>query len=307
MSGSLRSQFSRCFLFMLFFVPYHLHAGEPRWFLTLLGGTGWMRFGDINDALNVINQYYTDKAVAMQVQPQAFRSRLEAFHAGMGADLEIRYSFNGRLALGFGAGYLRAAGNGNQLWIFENDQTFDETCDHSVSALPVAVHLHYGIPLWSRFRMNASCGPVWCPVRLTDRRTLKNTFSYSGMFNITEFSAEGSGIGLQSAAGLEFRLSRSLSLVFEISARTLTASHFKGSGSSDNPWYDLTSYLPDGRLFAFQRLHHVAGSDDTGNWYQEIELLEEAPVDPEYFRNVRDAEVDLSGYGFRIGLSVGLF
>ncbi len=116
----------------------------------------------------------------------------------------------------------------------------------------------------------------------------------------TEFlKANGHGIGVSGGFGFEFNLMPAVAIFLEGSGRYVKAANFEAEQDysvRDGSFIFDEQY--SGNLYFLEFYWPY-----TDRWYPSRAVQSEKPLDS-YFRNVREASIDLSGFAVRAGLKI---
>ena len=114
----------------------------------------------------------------------------------------------------------------------------------------------------------------------------------------SDSTGSGGDVGFHGGIGLEYSISNNIAIVIGGFGRYAKISGFEGTRDQNdsNGWSDST----EGKHYYFEQVV------STGEW---ISLTSFGTVPPsgENVRNVRDFEIDFSGFTVRVGLKITLF
>ena len=94
--------------------------------------------------------------------------------------------------------------------------------------------------------------------------------------------------------GLEFNFSRNLALVVEGFGRYAKLKGLQG----DYTWKE------EGIIEEATLWYYDWRSSDTGNEYPRIKFDDDVPTQTSFQRNIREGEVDLTGFSVRLGIKI---
>jgi hypothetical protein len=270
-------------LFFAFF-PRTVEAGPISF--RLYSGVNYLQGGDLNDGLQGWANYWI---AAYNVYGHPYQTgSFKAVHLGVNFGGDVVLHITPRIGIALGTEYLMA--KRTSTLTFQPDMTWDYF--GRPSAVPAKLSLYYFTPpAGTRFMVvfHAGLGYYWAKARLES-----HTKSASPIDYIIDSSA--SGIGFHGGFGIEWSLSAKLSLFIEGTGRYASISGFEGTttvtdSSGSGSW--------KGKLYYFGSSASVLAK------FNYIDLLTAAPSGPG-FSFTREAKVDFSGYGLRVGVVVKL-
>lgn len=263
----------------------------PRFSIALKGGWTSVSGGDLATIQTDWNAYLAEwvKQNSGTSLKGDYRALGGAWTAG--ADVVFRLSRRWGLSLGTDRLYFARGAGDNRTEVAAPYGTTVDTRDLRASAIPVRL----GIIRWADFSpkwrafLTAGAGYYFARVTLDDR----SEFAEGSYRDKTEARADG--FGFHGGAGLEYNLTNRLALVLEAAGRIVRIKGFDGSRTHITA---SGSYTEDGRLTYFEY-------EDFGRWFGWTEIRN-SPADHPDTRGSRDARVDFSGLGVRIGLRFSL-
>lgn len=194
-----------------------------------------------------------------------------------------------------------------------------EGFDHTIEAIPLLLGIRYDLNLSrdpSRFYfkphviifLKAAAGYYFTTWNRTYEHLeheyypdVYSTYGWAQQIEIKQ-TADANHFGASGAVGMEIRLTRRLSVVFEASGRTLRVNNYQGeyrysSSYLNDPDQPGTDMQYNGTLYYYE--YH-----QDNQWRTELKICEK-PEGPD-IRNVRPAEVDFSGFSFCFGIKINL-
>lgn len=202
---------------------------------------------------------------------------------------EILLSLTSRLALGISSGYAygEVTEDDTALTVERPAGTFLHARPTKVSGVPLVASLHFKIPLTTSlsFDVRAGAGRIWA--EYLHREANQKVTDAKYLYPVSQ-AASGRGAVFQAGVGLSYQLDPGLAVFIEAGARKARASAFEGE----------TRQGDKGILYAYER--YLPGVD---YWQPQVEVLAAEPLGSDV-RNVAQAEVDLSGLVFRLGIKI---
>ncbi len=208
-----------------------------------------------------------------------------------GADLVFHLSRRWGITLGTDRLYFSRGAGDNRQEIAGPYGTSVDTRGLKASAIPVRLgFLRQAVfsPKWRAF-LTAGAGCYFAQVTIDDKSE-----SPGGSYR-DKTEARANGFGFHGGAGLEYSLTNRLALVLEAAGRLVRIKGFEGSRIHSTA---SGSYSEDGTLTYFEY-------EDFGRWFGWTEIRN-SPAEYPDVRDSRDARVDFSGVGIRLGLRFSL-
>lgn len=266
-------------------------AAGPRFSIALKGGWTSVAGGDLAAIQSDWNAYLAEwvKRNPGTSLKGEYRALAGAWSAG--ADLVFHLSGRWGISLGTDRLFFAKGSGDNRTEIAAPYGTTVETRDLRAAAIPVRL----GIVRWVNFSPNwrafltAGAGVYFAKVSLDD------TSEYPGGRYREKTEARSSGFGFHGGAGLEFNLMNRLALVLEGTGRIVRIKGFDGSRTRITA---SGSASENGRFTYFEY-------EDFGRWFGWAEIRN-SPAEYPDVRDSRDARVDFSGLGVRVGLRLSL-
>jgi opacity protein-like surface antigen len=271
------------FLSFLLLLPGLINAGKLKFGLKLTGGMGHMSFGDPNTVLNTKSDYYNQKSDNIEKD-------FKEVHWGLDFKMDVMIYLNSRFGLSIGTGYIQAkSGEAGKEMTRENTPVSDwqRIYDVKASAIPILIGAFYNLPLSSktRFFLNGGVGyyfSKYSEYSLDRWNPGDNWYSHN-------IEANKGSIGFHGGFGFEYDISKNISLVFEGQGRYAKISGFEGERLYKNPDRTL---VEEGILYYYDGTKHA-----------ELKIFSGVP-DPDKYKNVREVEIDFSGFTIRVGINV---
>jgi hypothetical protein len=253
------------------------------------GGMNYMRIGDINDALQGTTDYYKD------LPNVDIEEDLSPVHWGIDLGGELIINFTPRVGIGLGGAYLQVSKETIIDVIWEGSP-YKDTAHPKVTIIPLTFSVHLGLPLGNimNFTLNAGAGYYL--------GTIQWHYSWDSEYHDYEenWKAKSNTIGFQGGLGLEFNFSRTLALVVEGFGRFAKLKSLQG----DYIWKRYFFGHEEGIIEEATLWYYEWRSSDTGKEYPRIEFDDDVPTETSFQRNIREGEVDLTGFSVRLGIKI---
>lgn len=263
----------------------------PRLSLALKGGWTSVDGGDLTRIQKDWNAYQTE-----WLKRNPANSLKGEYHAlggawFAGADIIFHLSRRWGITLGTDRLFFSRGAGDNRRELAGPFGTSVDTRDLRASAIPVRlgfIRQAAFSPKWRAF-LTAGAGYYFAKVSIDDR------FEYPGGSYRDKSEARAGGFGFHGGAGLEYGLTDRLALVLEASGRIVRIKGFDGSRLHSTA---SGSFSEEGTLTYFEY-------EDFGRWFGWTEIRN-SPAEYPDVRDSRDARVDFSGLGIRLGLRFSL-
>jgi len=251
--------------------------------LKLSGGVGYLSVGDLNTNFQGRNDQLEDVALS-------YEGQYELLNWGYDFSGEIIIYPIPSLGIALGAGYIQVS-NESSVSVTSIFSSEEIHVMPKISVIPITLGIYYSLPLASGVNLTLNGGTGYYIGTLSWDRDYSGTLAeYTDTFE----GSEGT-IGFQGGLGFEFKFSPIVALVIEGFGRYAKLKEMKGDYSREGSSF-LGSIDASGE-YTMYYYEYLAGTE----YYPHTHFFEEEPSDP-YYRNVRKAEIDLSGFSVRIGL-----
>jgi len=284
---------SFCVLFFMFFVflVYSEAPPEKKFELKLSGGISRLSGTDY-DASDRGWDYL--RKASMENQGGTYVWEQNSLDWGWEIAGEILFNLSSRFALSGGVGYIAGKSTSKGTTALEGITTINEA-DLKAKAIPVTVGIYYFLPISSRSRVYLSAGVGYYFASFTRAYLREDNTPY---WINADFTGSGGDVGFHGGIGFEYVMSKSIAIVIEGFGRYAKIRGFEGTRSrgDSNDWSDSV----DGNYYYSERFVW------TDEWVSRTNIGTSPPSGDDV-RNVRDAEIDFSGFTIRFGLKIKLF
>jgi opacity protein-like surface antigen len=261
----------------------------PKFSLKFYGGMNNMLFGDLNDALQGTTDYYQD------LPNVDIGEELQPVHWGFDFGGEFIINLTPRIGIGLGGGYIQVSKK-TTIDVTWEGSPYKDTVHPKATVIPLTFSIHVGLPLGNimNFTLNAGAGYYL--------GTIQWHYSWDSEFHDYEenWKAKSNTVGFQGSLGLELNISRNLALVVEGFGRYAKLKSLKG----DYTWKRDFFGHEEGIIEEATLWYYDWRSSDTGNEYPRIKFDDDVPTETSFQRNIREGEVDLTGFSFRLGIKI---
>lgn len=258
--------------------------------LKVSGGYGFISGGDLTTVADGLNEQLTDIA---RLAGASTSGQIENAKWGSEFEGEFVFSFTERWGIGLGVGYIRKAiDSGAELQVGTFARvSFEWKPVYKV--VPVTLNGYYNFPIASRMKAYVKGGVGYYFAMWDYQIRQENELVGITVWEENEGTAKDSGFGFQGGLGLEVGFSENVSLFVDATGRSVNLKNWEVENVFNSA---LGSERETGAFWYVEEFE-----EDTGKYYPNLELSDEEPSDPNY-RNVRRAEVSLSGIVFKVGV-----
>jgi len=274
--------------------PYQAYQPSPspgiEFGVKLHGGLSYLLAGDINDALQGTTDYWDDLTyvdVDGEVKP---------LHMGFDFGGEVIINFMPQIGIGLGVGYIQASSNSTieDTW---SGLAYEDTFNPKVTAIPLTLGVYFGLPMGDTMSVIANAGIGYY------LGTFSWNYSYESEYDDYEenWEAKSNAIGFHGGLGIEVNLSPSMALVVEGFGRYAKLKGLTGDYTWEESYFGFSSQgsIKDATLWYYEWR-----SSSTGKWYPTIAFGQDEPQSTSSRRNIREGEVDLTGFSLRVGIKI---
>ena len=253
------------------------------------GGMNYMLIGDMNDALQGTTDYYKD------LPNVDIEEDLIPPHWGIDLGGELIINFSPQIGIGLGGGYIQVSKE-TVIDVIWEGSPYKDTAHPKATLIPLTFSFHLGLPLGNimSFVLNAGAGYYL--------GTIQWQYSWDSEYHDYEESwkSKSNTIGFHGGLGLEFNFSRNLALVVEGFGRYAKLKNLQG----DFTWKRDFFGHEEGIIEEATLWYYDWRSSDTGKEYPRIEFDDDVPTETSFQRNIREGEVDLTGFSVRLGIKI---
>lgn len=262
--------------------------------LKLGGGAGSWNGSDINNFFLDTNVLLTNTAglvVGGDVVGQ-----LDELNYGPDFEGELILELPKNFALGIGIGYMVRSGDSTaEISLLEARNSID--VETRFTAVPILLNGYFNLPVGEKTKVYVKAGVGYYIGKAKYSVRQEQTIpGFTPTWEEEEGDASSSAFGFQGGVGIEFNLTETVGLFFEMSGRYANLKNWEGTnryedflGVSDSEsveWYYAEEY-----------------DDMTRQWYRSILITDEKPSG-NYYRSVRKAEISYSGVVLRLGVKI---
>ena len=258
--------------------------------LKVSGGYGSISGGDLTSVVDGLNEQIADIA---RLAGATASGEIKNAKWGPEFEAEFIYNLTERWGIGLGVGYIRKSIESAaelQIGTYAGI-SFDWQPTYKV--VPVTLNGYYNFSVAPKMNAYVKGGVGYYFATWDYQIRQENTLLGITVWEENEGTAKDNGFGFQGGLGFEYGLSDSVSLFLEGTGRYVNLKNW----DVDNLHRTALGTERDSGSFWYVEEYE----EDTGKYYPSLELSEEEPTDPDY-RNVRKAEISLSGIVFKVGV-----
>ena len=254
------------------------------------GGYGSISGGDLAAIVDGLNEQFADIA---RLAGASTSGEIKNAKWGPEFEGEFVYNFTERWGIGLGVGYIRKSiESGAQLQI-GTYAGISIDWEPVYKVIPITLNGYYNFPVASKANAYVKGGVGYYFATWDYKIRQENELVGITIWEENEGSAKDSGLGFQGGLGFEYSLSDSVALFVEGSGRLVNLKNWDVENVNRNA---LGTDSETGTFWYVEEYE-----EDTGKYYPSLELSDDEPLDPDY-RNVRKAEISLSGVVFKVGV-----
>jgi opacity protein-like surface antigen len=267
-------------------VPQSIPGHKIEFSLKLYGGMNYLLASDINNHLQATTDYWNDRGVDVN-------GEFEPLQMGIDFGGEFIINLTPHIGIALGGSYIQASSKStvNNVWF---GYSYQDTANPKITAVSLTLSTHFNFPLGKRFNFTAHGGLGYY------LGTFSWNYGYDSEFDDIEENWEGkaNALGFQGGLGLELNFSSGIALVVEGFGRYAKLKGLKGDYFFEQTNQEQES-IDDATLWYYEW-----GSSLTGNYYPTIKFDDEKPEETSSIKNVREGEVNLTGFSVRLGIKI---
>jgi len=278
--------------FMIFILTVYPERLPKKLDLKLFGGLTTLSGTD----LDANDDGWTHlRKISAEATGGTFSSDSNHFDRGWELGGEIVYSLSSRIALSGGVGYITGENSSEDMTAVDGVITGFNTTNLKAKTIPVSVGIYTFLPVSSKSRFSLGAGVGYYFTSFTRDARRENNSSY---WIETSFKGSGGDLGFHGGIGFEYSVTRNVTILIEGFGRYAKISGFEGTRTRSDSNNFSDSF--EGQYFALERFVW------TGDWQTRVSINSEPPSGDDV-RNVRDLDIDFSGFSIRLGLKIKLF
>jgi hypothetical protein len=256
--------------------------------LRLMGGGILIGRNDINDELKGANDFYEDRSdiIVLSGKYKPANTLLDF----MG---EFFVNFAPNLELGIGSGYFTGGKESTVITEWPSSGVNEKTVFPKFSAVPITLSLYYGVPISNsmKVRIGAGAGYYLGSVEWEEYR------KYDSEEYEQSWSAKSNALGFHGVVHFELKFTQHSAFVVGAKGRYVVLKNLVG----DKEWRYLGGNW--GTEEDYILWSYIFEDSATGNKYPGIGFSDEK-VKSQYFSDVEEGDVSLSGIVFQAGIKV---
>ena len=266
-------------------------SAEPQigFSLKMHGGMNYLFSNDINDHLQATTDYWNDRGVDVE-------GEFEPLQNGIEFGGEFIVNLTPHIGIGLGGGYIQASSKStvNNAWF---GYSYQDTATPKVTAIPLTLSAYFYLPLGKRLSFNIQAGMGYY------LGTFSWDYSYESELDDFKENWEGksNALGFHGGLGFEFYFSSGIALFVEGFGRYAKLKALKGKYTFEETFfgYQGQESIDEATLWYYEWRSAL-----TGNYYPTLEFNDEKPEETSFIKNIREGEVDLTGFSVRVGIRI---
>lgn len=276
--------------------------------LKLMGGGDYFLIGDLNNYLQGRQDYLGDHSSITDVV-----GSYEPLKYGYSFGTEFFIDFTPHIGIGIGAGYFQVNKKSDvdrtyNYHIAMDDPDFFsivETIYPQIKAIPLTFSLNFGLPMGSvvKLRLSGGIGYYLGTVVWDYQEETKYTE------NKMDWEAKSNAVGFHGSLGIDFNLGERIVFFIEGAGRYVKLEDLSGSLAIREIWYGSE----ENEAYESAFLNYLEyNSYLTDEWYPLVSIDENGVIGSGFnnvpsfnsTRNLRNAEIDLTGVSLRTGFKI---
>ncbi len=257
--------------------------------LKIHGGMSYLFSNDVNDHLQATTDYWIDRGVDVE-------GEFEPLQNGIEFGGEYIVNLTPHIGIGLGGGYIKASSKSsvNNVWF---GYSYQDTANPKITAIPLTLSAYFDLPLGKKLNFTLQTGLGYY------LGTLSWDYSYESEFDNFKENWEGksTAFGFHGALGFEFNFSSRMALFVEAFGRYAKLKALKGNYSFEETFlgYQEQESIDEATLWYYEWRSSL-----TGNYYPTLEFNDDKPEETSFVKNIREGEVDLTGFSIRMGIRI---
>lgn len=257
----------------------------------LTGGYSFVNIGDLNTWIDSWNYY--EQAWESHFGGSVLKT-MKNLHNGYNIEGKIFIDLSRRWTLSFGGGYIYLKKNSESLTLdYKSRETLD-ILTNFVKVYPLKIGWYYNLPIIQRLSLTLNAGVGYYLARISNHYRYD---SYNNSWTEWKKEMDSSNFGVHGGVGIEYEITKFLSLVFEACSQYARINSFQGTREYKNSSGD--QYEQEGMFYIWEELQQLG-----------IGTVVIFPYKPEstlYRRNIREFTLDLSGFSLMMGIKIRIF
>lgn len=288
MEGVRNKIVKACIAALFFLFTLGIYAQGQEISLRISGSLSYINPDHINQTLCSVEEFFK-RFTTVRDDWNYIEGEIRDVHLSTSFEGELILTLNSRLAVGIGTGYiyLEATEERTGISLESPQDTLISVHPTTINTYPLRLSGYYFFPLKEQLRLYARCGAglVWTKYveRLGFRVQPDENF-----IQILDQKATAQGYSFFSGFGFMWEANPLMHFFIEAEANLTKISGFQGE----------TPEGETGTLFFFEEYDPFLDL-----WQAQNILLKQPPTGP-YFRSVKEAVVDLSGFSIKIGVTI---
>jgi opacity protein-like surface antigen len=279
---------------IIFFLALPVNAQDSyqKFSLKLAGGFGNTTGGDMEAMQDGINENLADMAA---LEGFTVTDELKSLNWGPEFEGELIFHFTRHFGVSLGVESFRRKADSTGAIELGSLASLSLSWAPEYSAVPIKLSGYYFIPVGEKMKMFVKAGVGYYIAKIKYRVQVEERLLVETYMEQQTGEAKDNGFGLHGGLGMEYRIATNFDLFVEWMGRYVNLKDWDVENNTTSPWGD---YYETGKFWYADEYNEVPDK-----YYGTIQMAKEMPGGPG-FRNVRKAEISLSGITFRLGVKI---
>lgn len=282
------------FILIIFFLarPVCAQDSYQKFSLKLSGGFGNTTGGDMEAMKDGVNETLADLAA---LEGFTVTDELKSMNWGPEFEGELIFQFTRQFGVSLGVESIRRKSDSTGAVELGALASLSLSWTPEYSAIPIKLSGYYFIPVGEKMKVFVKAGVGYYIAKIkyniqVEEKLLDNTFveQQTG-------EAKDNGFGFHGGLGVEYRIATNFDLFVEGAGRYVNLKDWDVENNTTLPW---SSHYETGKFWYADEYEET-----TDKYYGTLLVYKEMPEGPE-LKNVRKAEISLSGITFRMGVKI---
>lgn len=269
---------------------------QPKFSFKVTGGYGTILTGDFN---KVISSFYTQLLNLAGAFLSSKEGEFEKIPMGIDYEGEFILNLTKNIGIGIGVGYIQRS-IASEARLKLGSLFGNYKLEPKGTAISAKLSAYYLYPVGTRINIFVNGGIDYYFERITYYSKVEINSSELIFYKKYEGSAKDNGIGYHGGIGFEYNVAKNIGIYIEGAGRYVKLRDWHGD-------YTLT-YSKEiinktsGTFWYYEEL-----DESTGEYYSNFTISKEKPTfksKEQNYRNIRKAEITLSGFSIKIGIRI---
>lgn len=282
-------------ILLIFFlaIPIHAQDSSQKFSLKLASGYGNTTGGDVQSMADGVNEVLADMAALAGF---TVTDKLENVKWGAEFEGEFVFNINRKFAVSLGVEHITRTIDSMAAVELGALARLSLEWEPEYTATPLKLSGYYYIPVGSSLKGYVKAGMGYYFAKIKYKIREEEELLGITYYEQQDGEAKDNGLGFHGGLGLEYSVSMNVAFFVEGTGRYVNLKDWDVENTHSSP---AGTYSETGKFWYAEEYNQ-----ETDKFYETIQLYEQKPDDPG-FRNVRKAEISLSGFTLRLGVKIG--